>query len=111
MLLFFGAYGKWCGVVNSAMMTLQLTGQGQSISQSCREFMFLPSCKICSAANTTCFKINHCRILMTHLHIFLKLHFECSSTTKKHVATIVSLVGLQMGGDARLRICPVCKNC
>jgi hypothetical protein len=39
----------------------------QSISQSHREFVFLPTCKISIAANTT-FQRNHCRNIPTHMH-------------------------------------------
>jgi hypothetical protein len=38
----------------------------QSISQSHREFMFLPTCKTNSAANTT-FQRNHCRNFPIHI--------------------------------------------
>jgi hypothetical protein len=41
----------------------------RSISQSRMEFMLLPACYISSAANTTNFKINHCRKFLTHLCI------------------------------------------
>jgi hypothetical protein len=55
----------------------------ESISQSHREFVLLPACKISIAANTSSLKINHCGNFLTYLHLSQKIGLFSAGTKMK----------------------------
>jgi hypothetical protein len=55
----------------------------ESISQSHREFVLLPACKISSAANTASLKINHCGNFLIYLRLSQKIGLLSAGTEIK----------------------------